>query len=612
MSEQQYTGTTAVRRRKISGEAVLYVVAFIGIFAFLGTRSFYGSEDRWAEIIREMLLTNDFFHPATNFVVYFDKPVMSYWVVCLAAKILGCFNEWVLRLPSALFGVTAIWATVYTFRRLFDRQTGLLAGWMLLSSFGFLWWARSAEADMANMTMIILAYSWFVHCHDRAGFWHYLLFYLLLFTGALFKGLPAVLVPLAAVVPFVWRHGEIKKHLSIWNILAAIVAASVFFITPLLAEYMPMNEFYVWPDRLSALDLMWRENVVRAFNAFDHNDLPFYVYSYELQRVLLPWSPFFILAVIWGIWQFKKLSYNAQSVLLAIGLIFIMFTASESKRWYYILPIAPFCMGFTALFFSEFFAKLKLKKPTDLLRYITAGVASLALVSVLLFQLCQRIIGFELPLMLKVALPIIGVALLAVLIYDELRHERLAGFLQLPENISTLVVVITAVMLSVFAVIIPASDEFRTFKPFLRHSAKLIKETPPERVLLYSHDKNCLMLYFWDFKQPMRLILQRDPRRDKAFKEGDVEKSYQELMAEIQKLSQTDGKIILVSSEQNMRYLDKYNVPENKIFERYAPTLKEPDAHMEKSGKRKIWIWVLEPENIRKILDEGMIKNEQN
>ena len=81
-------GTTENNKRGSFGfaEIVLYIVAFISIFSLLGVNSFFRSEDRWAEIVREMLLTGDWFHPAIDFVIYFDKPLLSYWLIALTAK----------------------------------------------------------------------------------------------------------------------------------------------------------------------------------------------------------------------------------------------------------------------------------------------------------------------------------------------------------------------------------------------------------------------------------------------------------------------------------------------------------------------------------------------
>lgn len=586
------------------GTLWLSIASVIGIFLFLGSRGFVGSEDRWAEVIREMLVTGDYFHPSTNFTVYFDKPLLSYWVVVLAAKIFGGMNEFVLRFPSAIFSLISIWSVYKTFSKLFSRSTGLLAGWMLLSSFGFLFWGRSAEADIGNMTMISLAYCWFVHCHDKAKFRHYLLFYMLLFVGALFKGIPAILVPVTAVLPFVVVHGEIKRNIKFSHFFALILASSIFFIAPLLAEYMPMSELIVWTDPLSALDLMWRENVVRAFNAFDHNDLPFYVYTYELQRVLLPWGVFYVLGLVWGVMNFRQISKNAKAVMLATLLIFLLFTISESKRWYYILPIAPFCMGFTAHFIMEYLSEQRIMEVVNkILRYTAAAVASLAVLTCFGWSRLSSMLEFELPALLTIGVPVVGALFLVILTIDEHKGEWLAMKLELPKNISTLVVILTVVMLSVFDIILPATDYFRTTKPFFLAHKNLLEQTPQDRTLFYSHDRSCHMLYYWDFQQRQKVVLQFRPNRDNPNAAEELQHSYDELVAYLRELSLSSGKIILVSTSKNMRYLEQYGIAESGEFRFSEPTFKEHTAPFESKTKRKFWIWVLEPDDINAIYE---------
>jgi len=59
-----------------------------------------------------MFLTGDFFHPTIGGEPYFDKPLLTYWLIVGFSALTGALNEWVVRLPSAIFGLISIWATV--------------------------------------------------------------------------------------------------------------------------------------------------------------------------------------------------------------------------------------------------------------------------------------------------------------------------------------------------------------------------------------------------------------------------------------------------------------------------------------------------------------------
>ena len=54
-----------------------FAAVFFLVFFGLGQKSLSGSEDRWAEIARNMLLHHDWFHPTINGEIYFDKPLLS-------------------------------------------------------------------------------------------------------------------------------------------------------------------------------------------------------------------------------------------------------------------------------------------------------------------------------------------------------------------------------------------------------------------------------------------------------------------------------------------------------------------------------------------------------
>jgi 4-amino-4-deoxy-L-arabinose transferase-like glycosyltransferase len=60
--------------------AVLLLAATLFLLR-LGDRSFWGSESRWGEITREMRLTGNYFWPTINGEVYYDKPLLSYWLI---------------------------------------------------------------------------------------------------------------------------------------------------------------------------------------------------------------------------------------------------------------------------------------------------------------------------------------------------------------------------------------------------------------------------------------------------------------------------------------------------------------------------------------------------
>lgn len=92
-------------------------------------------EARYAEIPREMLEKGDWLTPTLNYVAYFEKPPLQYWLSALSMKLFG-LNALAARLPLALAWALALWCAWKLAQRLGARDprwamvmtaTGLLA-----------------------------------------------------------------------------------------------------------------------------------------------------------------------------------------------------------------------------------------------------------------------------------------------------------------------------------------------------------------------------------------------------------------------------------------------------------------------------------------------------
>ena len=336
------------------GTTVFYLAAILMLFWALGVNPLWASEDRWAEIARNMWLTGDWFHPAINGVVYFDKPLLSYWPIALLARCCGFIHEFLVRLPSALAALAALWATRDLARRTAGAKAGNYAGWLLLSSYGFLFWGRTAAADMLNLAAVVLAVDWFIRKRDTAGFGSYFLFYLICFAGALAKGLPALILPPVVVSLRVCPDGTWRRHL-VWRHFLAVPPALLLALSSFIAAaLLPMPDWYLQPEHgLSGLELVWRENVLRVFRPFDHDDEGWYAYFIHLPRILAPWSPAVAGALAAAVASWRKQSREMRWLWLGALAIFALFSLSGSRRWYYILPIMPFMIIPTAQWMAD-------------------------------------------------------------------------------------------------------------------------------------------------------------------------------------------------------------------------------------------------------------------
>ena len=110
--------------------AALLLVACALLLLGLGDRALIGSEDRWAEVARNMLQHRDWFHPVINGEIYFDKPLASYWLIVIASFITQTLDEFTVRLPCAAAGALSLYATFVLASRWFDQAGHKTVAWL--------------------------------------------------------------------------------------------------------------------------------------------------------------------------------------------------------------------------------------------------------------------------------------------------------------------------------------------------------------------------------------------------------------------------------------------------------------------------------------------------
>ncbi len=102
-------------------------LGFIFFVPFIGNvHLFDWDEINFAEIAREMVVTNEYSQPQINYTLFTEKPPLFFWMQALCMKIFGV-NEFAARLPNALLGVLLLPILYATGKRIRD------------SKFGFIW-----------------------------------------------------------------------------------------------------------------------------------------------------------------------------------------------------------------------------------------------------------------------------------------------------------------------------------------------------------------------------------------------------------------------------------------------------------------------------------------
>ena len=505
MRFQKCSDTLIPEMRRNMKWIIFWVFACFVMFFCLGVYPSIRSESRWFEVVREMLMTGDWLHPRINGQAYFDKPLVSYWFAAVVSKLAGGqVTELSVRLPSTLFALAGLGCIISVARKFYSDRTAYLAGWILLSTYSFIVWGRLAEADMEQTVFIVMAVTVYLHHREKASFWAYFAFWGCCAVGAQTKGLPAFVIPPAlAVIDCVVRK-SFRQHLNWKFFLALFLGGLCLYAVPFVLEALTSDHYGA-----SGIVLVFRENLMRVFDPWDHKDDPFYVYFLYLPRLLIPWTPFFIFAVIdfiAGRIRRRPCPKDTLWLFLSIVFIFVLFSASRSRRSYYILPIVPWCALFVAAWFSESCEDwTPLRKITDrffrlvdILIPFAAGILVFVSVVAGVFLVYAAMSGAALGLfpsssaqsMVDLNALAAFFALYAFLagifwlvIWRKSRRKLLKEggegvFAPSADPLNRVVPLVAFVLFSVFSVVIPSLSETESFEataPFLRRTGSTLE-----------------------------------------------------------------------------------------------------------------------------------------
>ena len=151
-------------------------------------------EGRYSEIPREMVETGDFVTPRLNYVKYFEKPVLLYWMNAASFMAFG-ENEFAARFPTALSGVLGALITALLCASVFGKRAGAIAGAVTALSLLYFAIGTITLTDMPLSLFLTAALSAFYYGHIKNDRRWFLAFYASVALGLLAKGLVAIVLP---------------------------------------------------------------------------------------------------------------------------------------------------------------------------------------------------------------------------------------------------------------------------------------------------------------------------------------------------------------------------------------------------------------------------------
>jgi 4-amino-4-deoxy-L-arabinose transferase-like glycosyltransferase len=349
--------STSTRQRWI-----LLALTLFTFFFLLGSRALNEpDEGRYSEIAREMIETGNWLVPHFWYLPHLDKPPMTYWLVAASMKLFGQ-NEWAVRLPLALAGISGVWVAWLLGCSIGDRRVGLWSALILQSSLLYFVMARMLTPDIFLTQFVAWAMyffwrSWrilnfefrisnfeFYLCHLAA--------WLAIALGFLTKGPIALVIPLVSLAALVIYR---RKSFSQWKLLlGGLVAGLALFLVLVLPWFLAV--FQKVPGAFHYMVFGQAAGHLLGTTIKNRHGNIFYFFGI-LAFGLLPWT--WLLGWLWRRSASPKSKVQSPKdawVMLNVWAIFtfVLFTFSQAKLPAYILPIFPALAVLIALrFFNE-------------------------------------------------------------------------------------------------------------------------------------------------------------------------------------------------------------------------------------------------------------------
>lgn len=324
---------------------VLLMLAFALFAAGLGLRDPWpADEPRFALIARDMVLGGQWLIPQVGGEWYSDKPPVFMWAIAFFYWLCGDLRLAFL-LPSLLAGLGMLVLVYDLARRLWGRESAVLAALLLLISVQFTEQARTAQIDALVAFWIVLGVYGLVRHLVLGPQWRwYMLAGFAAGVGVITKGVG--FLPFLMLLPWAFAR---RRWPAQWPHLNGSVlrwaSAPAFFLLAIALWGVPML-WYVAASSVPELaayrdDILMRQTAERYFDPWGHHK-PFWYYFAEV----IPWAwlPFTLL-LPWLIpaWR-RRLADGDAALWLLLGwvaCVLIFFTFSPGKRGVYLLPALP-------------------------------------------------------------------------------------------------------------------------------------------------------------------------------------------------------------------------------------------------------------------------------
>lgn len=346
---------------------VVLVLGLLAVFWHLDISLFVEDEGLYAAIIDRTFAQENPFYLTLHGQIYLNKPPLFFWMESLASTYLTpLFGslEVALRMPESLFSLGTLLLTYHLGVILFSPLAGFWAGVVVATTYLFYWYGRLVLMD-PGLTFFMTAG---LYCWARAYFlkkqdWWYIVGFVFLAGGTMFKAAHALLLPcLVLLVFFVWQRewGVLRR----WPFYAGLVV----FLAMVIPYYWVLGPEF-------RENFFFKESLDRVMSEPTVGNNPFYYYMIVVWFDFFPWSVL-IPSTVALLWYARPFGPKSKELFLLVWILayFVAFSLAHGKTERYLLPIVPPMALAIGYFYHSVFADLRQKIYGERVLKILLGV----------------------------------------------------------------------------------------------------------------------------------------------------------------------------------------------------------------------------------------------
>ena len=315
----------------IAAAAALLFIPFLG-----RVHLFDWDEINFAECSREMLKLHDYTRVYIDYMPFWEKPPMFFWMQSSAMVLFG-ITEFAARFPNAICGIVTLIVVFLCGSRVYDRKFGIL--WALAyggSLFPNMYFKSGIIDPWFNLFTFLslynfILYHWKRNQFDKPGIDKPQMYYVIwsgIFMGlaVLTKGQVSLMVFLLTLGVYL-LYNRFKVYFSWWHALLFVIAAFIVTFTWYGYETIKRGPWFIE----QFLKYQWR-----LFRTHDADQKGFFGYHYIV--LLVGCFPASILAIP----SFFRAKYNGRFdrdfkkwMVLLFWVVTVLFTIVQSRIIHY-------------------------------------------------------------------------------------------------------------------------------------------------------------------------------------------------------------------------------------------------------------------------------------